>query len=219
MTAARRQERDLDEPMTADEFFAMPDDASGTKYQLINGYLVAMAPVAPIHSLLHAELTFLIGSHLKTSKSLRWLGTKTGIQPVIRHKTNVRSPDLGVSCTPLTLDDKTMRDPILLVEILSPSNEKETEANVWMYATMACVKEVLLVHTKAARIELFKRRPNGQLTEALIADVGQSVRLESIDMDLAVDDLYGATPLAGRRFPLAGRVVRKLKRSKSTYDR
>jgi hypothetical protein len=77
---------------------------------------------------------------------------------------------------------------------------------------MACVEEVLLVHTKGARLELFKRKTNGQLAEAIIADVGQSVNLESIDMDLAVDELYGATPLAGQAF-------KKPKKSKSTNDR
>jgi Uma2 family endonuclease len=201
MTVARRQVTDdLPEPMTADEFFAMPDDGTGTKYQLVNGYLVAMAPVAPIHSLLHAELTILIGNHLKAKKGPCWVGTETGVQPVIRNKTNVRIPDLGVSCTPLTLDDKSMRDPILLIEILSPSNEKETEANIWMYASMVAVQEVLLVHTKGARLELLKRLPNGQLAEAVIADLGQSVLLESIGMELAVDVLYGPTPLASRAF-------------------
>ena len=198
--ASRLLTEELPEPITADEFFAMPDDGSGTKYQLVNGYLEAMAPVAPVHSLLQAELTYLIRLHLKAIESSCWVGTETGIQPVIRNKTNVRIPDLGVSCTPLTLEDKTMQNPILLVEVLSPSNEKETEANLWMYATMACVQEVLLVHTKGARLELFRRRPDGQLAEAIIADVGQSVNLESIGMGLAVDELYGPTPLAGRAF-------------------
>ena len=122
------------------------------------------------------------------------------MQPVIKKNTNVRIPDLGVSCTPLTLEDKSMQNPVLLIEVLSPSNAKATQANLWMYATMACVQEVLLVHTKGARLELFRRRPDGQLAEAIIADVGQSVNLESIGMSLAVDELYGPTPLAGRAF-------------------
>ncbi len=211
MTAVRRQIYDeMPELMTADEFFVMPDD--GKKYQLIDGSLVAMAPAAPIHSLLQAELARLIGNHLAAQNSRCWVGTETGVQPVIKSNTNVRIPDLGVSCTPLTLDDKSMQNPVLLVEILSPSNAKVTEANFWMYATMASVQEVLLVHTKGARLELFRRKPDGQLADALIADVGQSVQLQSIEMDLAVDVLYGPTPLAGRAF-------KRPRKSKSTNDR
>jgi Uma2 family endonuclease len=199
MTAARRQvSDDLPDLMTADEFFAMPDDGTGTRYQLVNGYLVAMAPAAPVHGLLQAELARLIGNHLTAKKGSCWVSAETGVQPVIRNKTNIRIPDLGVSCTPLRLDDKTMRDPVLLIEILSPSNEKQTEANIWMYASMVAVQEVLLVHTKGCRLELFRRRPNGQLADAEIADLGQSVLLGSIGMTLAVDALYGPTPLAGR---------------------
>jgi Uma2 family endonuclease len=92
MTSARRQlTEDLPEPMTAEEFFAMPDDGSGTKYQLVNGYLVAMAPVPPVHSLLHAELTYLIRAHLKAQNSSCWVGTETGVQPIIRN--NHAEPD------------------------------------------------------------------------------------------------------------------------------
>jgi Uma2 family endonuclease len=213
MTAARRKVvDDLPEPMTADEFFDMPDDGTDVKYELVDGYLVAMAPTSPVHSLLQAKLAYLISSHLKTNNSPCWVGTETGVQPVIKKNTNVRIPDLGVSCTPLTLEDKSMQKPVLLIEVLSPSNAKATQANLWMYASMASVQEVLLVHTKGARLELFRRHSDGQLAEAIIADVGQSVRLESIDMDLAVDELYGNTPLAGLAF-------KKPKKSKSTNER
>jgi Uma2 family endonuclease len=200
MTAARRTTIDLPQPMTADEFFEMPDDGTDEKYELIDGYLVAMAPTSPVHSLLQAKLARLIGNHLSGRNSPCWVGTETGVQPVIRKNDNVRIPDLGVSCTPLDLGDKSMQAPILLVEVLSPSNAKSTQANLWMYATMASVAEVLLVHTEGARIELFQRRADGQLADAIIADVGQAVRLDCIGMDLGVDELYHATPLADIAF-------------------
>jgi Uma2 family endonuclease len=213
MTTARRKVIDhLPELMTADEFFDMPDDGTDVKYELVDGYLVAMAPTSPVHSLLQAKLALLVGNHLRASRSPCWIGTETGVQPVIKKNTNVRIPDLGVSCTSLTLEDKSMQNPVLLIEVLSPSNARATQANLWMYATMDSVLEVLLVHTKGARLELYKRRPNGQLADAIIADVGQSVRLDSVEMNLAVDDLYGDTPLAGFAF-------KKTKKSKSANER
>ena len=213
MTAVRRKViDDLPEPITADEFFDMPDDGTDVKYELVDGYLVAMAPTSPVHSLLQAKLAYLMSSHLKTNNSRCWVGTETGVQPVIKKNTNVRIPDLGVSCTPLTLEDKSMQTPVLLIEVLSPSNAKATQANLWMFASMASVQEVLLVHCKGARLELFKRKSDGQLADAIIADVGQSVRLDCIGMDLAVDELYGDTPLAGLAF-------KKPKKTKSTNER
>jgi Uma2 family endonuclease len=213
MTTARRQlTDDLPDLMTADEFFAMPDDGTDVKYELVDGYLVAMAPTSPIHSLLQAKLAYLISSHLRASHSSCWVGTETGVQPVIKKTTNVRIPDLGVSCTPLTLEDRTMQHPVLLIEVLSPSNAKATQANLWMYATMDSVQEVLLVHTKGARLELYQRRPNGQLADAIIANVGQSVRLGCVAMDLAIDELYADTPIAGLE-------IKKTKKSKSVNER
>jgi hypothetical protein len=40
---------------------------------------------------------------------------------------------------------KMLIDPIVLVEILSPSNEAETRANVWAYTTIPTVAEIVLL--------------------------------------------------------------------------
>ncbi len=183
--------------MTADEFFDMPDDGTATKYELVDGYLVAMAPALPIHNQLQATLAYLIRRHLEATRSLCWVGTETGVQPKMQGKFNVKIPDLGVSCTPLSLTDKTMRDPVLLVEILSPSNAKATRASVWLYASIPTVREILLVHTTDAKVELFQRQPDGSwATDASIAVTGNTAHLSCIDMLLAVDELYRGTPLA-----------------------
>jgi Uma2 family endonuclease len=197
MTAsAHRSLGRLPEPMTADEFFAMPDDGKDTKYELVDGYLVAMAPSAPIHGRLQLRLGHLISAHLTNTGSKCWAATEIGVQPLMQGKTNVRIPDLAISCKPLSLDDKAMQEPVLLVEILSPSNVKETRANVWLYANIPSVQEILLVHTTEPKLELFQRQSNGQWPrDALMVTAGGIIPLNCIAMGLAVDDLYVGTPL------------------------
>jgi Uma2 family endonuclease len=194
--AARRSASQLPTPMTADEFFDMPDDGTSTKYELVDGYLVAMAPAAPIHGLLQLRLGHLISGHLSSTKSQCWAATEIGVQPTMQGKTNVRVPDLGISCKPLSLEDKAMQEPVLLVEILSPSNVKETRANVWLYANIRSVREILLVHSTEPKLELFQRQPDGQWpTDAVIGTAGGVVTLACIGMELAVHELYRDTPL------------------------
>jgi Uma2 family endonuclease len=192
MAAARKPKRQL--PMTADEFFEMPDD--GVKYELVDGYLVAMAPTVPIHNMLQARLSYLISRHLDDKKSLYWVGTEPGVQPKMQGNFNVKIPDLGISCTRLTLADKVMRDPVLLAEILSPSNVKETRASVWLYASIPSVREILLVHTTEPKLELFQRQSDGEWPrEAVIVGRGGSVPLACIEFGLSVNELYRDTPL------------------------
>jgi Uma2 family endonuclease len=196
MTAARRQVRHDPPLMTADEFFDMPDDGTGNKYELVDGVLVAMAPPMPTHGRLQIELGFLIRRHLKDTKSRCWIASEIGVQPKLKGKTNVRVPDLGVSCKPQVLSDKAMPEPNLLVEILSPSTEKADEAKVWLYATIPSVQEILLVHSTKLRLELYQRLPDGAWPkDAIIARAGQSITLGCIDMMLSADELYLDIPL------------------------
>ena len=53
-------------------------------------------------------------------------------------------------------------EPILFIEILSPSNEVETWANVWTYASIPSVAEILVVHSTRVAAELLRREANGQ---------------------------------------------------------
>ena len=48
-------------------------------------------------------------------------------------------------------------DPVLLVEILSPSNRAETWTNVWAYTTIPSVREILVLHSLRIRAELLRR--------------------------------------------------------------
>jgi Uma2 family endonuclease len=41
---------------------------------------------------------------------------------------NVRVPDLAVTCSRPEPDDKLLRDPLVVIEILSPSNRADTGA-------------------------------------------------------------------------------------------
>jgi Uma2 family endonuclease len=196
MTATRRQAKQEPTLMTADEFFAMPDDGSPNKYELVDGVLVAMAPTHPTHGRLQAALTMLIGAHLRARKSPCWIATEIGVQPTIKASTNVRVPDLGVSCRPQAPGDKSMPEPALLAEVLSPSTAKADQAKVWLYASMPSVQEILLVHSKKVRLEFYTRLADGSWpSEAQIAVAGQGIHLNCIDMALAVDHLYDGIPM------------------------
>jgi Uma2 family endonuclease len=65
-------------------------------------------------------------------------------------------PDLGVTCASPTRDPM-VPEPVLLIEILSPSNEAETWANIRAYTTIPSVTEILAVHSTRIEAELLRR--------------------------------------------------------------
>jgi Uma2 family endonuclease len=87
-------------------------------------------------------------------------------------------------------------DPVLLVEILSPSNEAETWRNVWAYTTIPTVAEILAVRSTRIEAELLRRLPDGNWPkEAPVFHAGDALTLPSIGFTVAVDALYQTSSL------------------------
>ena len=85
---------------------------------------------------------------------------------------------------------------MLLVEILSPGNERDTWENVWTYATIPSVQEILVVHSTRIRAELLRRSDElawPETPEAIGPD--GILRLESIDFTCPLPELYAETYL------------------------
>jgi Uma2 family endonuclease len=104
--------------MTVEQFLDWcPED--NVRWQLVDGEPQAMAPTRPNHGLLQAEVARLIGNHLVATGRPCSVVDAPGVVPQVRASTNIRIPDLGVTCAPVTAEDKHLREPVLLIEILS----------------------------------------------------------------------------------------------------
>ena len=146
--------------MTLDEFLCWdPGDPTGVPWQLIDGEPVAMAPGSAAHGEIQNELGRLLGNHLLDRRPFRVV-TEPGIVPRARANMNYRIPDLAVTCEPPTRDQMLYR-PVLPIEIMSPSNEAETNANVWAYTTIPSVQEILTLHSTRIEAALLRRDPAG----------------------------------------------------------
>ncbi len=184
--------------MTLAEFFAWnPEDTSVRSWQLIDGEPVAMAPATDAHGALQIELGALLRNHLLARGGPCRVVSEAGVVPRVRSDRNYRVPDLGITCAPPS-SSLMVPEPILLIEILSPSNEVETWANIWAYTTIPTVAEILIVSSTKVEAELLRRRGDGswpETPERIGADA--DLRLESVDFTVALKDIYRTTALAG----------------------
>src|SRR4051794_9575941 len=146
--------------MTVAEFLAWnPQDSD--RWELVDGTPQAMAPAAPRHGAIQNEAGRLIGNRLAELRPASRVITEPGIQPKVRANLNVRVPDLAVTCAEWDPDQRLLHNPVVVVEVLLPSNKADTWANVWSYVTIPSVLEILVLHTAEVRADLLRREAEG----------------------------------------------------------
>lgn len=183
--------------MTVAEFLAWPADPTGATWQLIDGEPVAMAPPSDTHGSIQSEIIGLLRNHLLEHGLPCRMVTTPGIVPRVRADWNVRVPDLAVTCRRNDPRERLTTEPVLVIEILSPSNEAETWSNVWTYTTIPSVQEILVVRSLEIGAELLRRAPDGTWPADFerIASPDGRVRLDSVNAEFDVSAFYRTTEL------------------------
>ncbi|TMJ43804.1 MAG: Uma2 family endonuclease [Alphaproteobacteria bacterium] len=182
--------------MTVDEFLKWDSD-DGFRYELVDGEPRAMAPASTLHGFLQNELGSLIRNHLLEKASGCEVVANPGVVPRLLSEHNVRIPDLAVTCSPLAAGQATLPDPVLVIEILSPSNQAKTWTNVWAYTSILSVQEILVLRADRMVAELLRRPPQGEWPERPMAITAGELVLESIGFRVGLAGLYARTGLGG----------------------
>ena len=180
--------------MTVAEFMEWSAATPG-RWQLMDGEPVAMAPASDTHGSIQAEMVALFRNHLRARGLPCRVVVAPGMVPRLRASKNVRVPDLAVTCQAPSLQRRLMEQPVMAVEILSPSNEDDTWRNVWSYASIPSVRDILVVRSLEIGAEVTSRREDGSWPEDFTTVSGR-MRLASIDAEFDVAEFYATTELA-----------------------
>jgi Uma2 family endonuclease len=181
--------------MTVEEFLDWPGDGSRRKFQLIDGEPRAMAPASITHGVIQANITASLQNHLIGTGCI--VVVEPGIIPRVRSEANMRIPDIAVSCERDNLGLRALAEPILLIEVLSPSNEPETRESVWAYTTLPTVREILLIRSTNIAAELIRREADGTWP-ANSQKIGPEAALvlQSLEFSCPLAAIYEGTHLA-----------------------
>jgi Uma2 family endonuclease len=183
--------------MDVAEFLAW--DAPGPyRWQLVEGEPQAMAPASRTHGAIQGELGRLIGNHLVAQGGDCTVVPHGGTIPRVRADVNFRIPDITVTCTDYQEEEYDISEPVLLVEILSPTNKSETWSNVWTYTTIPSVREILIVDSVRIRAHLLRRDAQGNWPERAAVIEDGVLELTSIDFQVPLVAVYRGTRLARR---------------------
>jgi Uma2 family endonuclease len=186
--------------MTVTDFQAwQPEEHPQRRWQLVDGEPVCMAPASENHGRIQAEAVFLLTAHLRERRPGCDVGVAPGVVPRVRSANNHRIPDLGVTCSPPS-GGQVVTDPVLLIEILSPSNVALTRENVWAYSTIPSVADILLLGSVRVEAELLRRGRDGSWPEAAaFLGAEDDLELASIGFRTPLRSFYRTTDLLARR--------------------
>jgi Uma2 family endonuclease len=192
MTAQRKLP---EAPMTLDEFFVWDGGGHVGKLELVDGMVRAMAPASATHSIIQLNIAAAIKAHLRGSKCR--VGTEAPIIPPMARRINARVPDIAVTCAPIS-DSPVFEDPVLIVEVLSPSNEAETWESIHALAGLVSLKEILIVQSTSVYAEVYSRAADGAWPREPTVVVGSGIIvLASMGCELSMAEVYAGTHLVG----------------------
>ena len=173
--------------MTLAEFLRW-EDGTDTRYELLGGCPVAMAPPAIAHGILALRLGARIDAALR-SRSPCFGQSEAGIARPDRNDTCYIA-DLAVTCTPPERGQQLLQDPLLIVEILSPGTAlHDRQTKISDYRRIPSVQEILLIDSTSIFAEVLRREGDRWMTEILRGPQA-TLSLASIGLTAAISELY-----------------------------
>ncbi len=179
-------------PMTLDEFLQW-DDGTETHYELIGGFPVAMAPPAEVHRILAMRL----GSRIDTALAGRRPCNAQIEAGVIRpDRTDTYFvADIAATCEGNEVGRQAIKDPFLIVEILSPSTERHDRSiKLLVYRQILTVQEILFIASDGFYADLHRRSGAQWITE-ILRGANARLALTSVGIETAMCDLYDGIAL------------------------
>jgi Uma2 family endonuclease len=175
--------------MTADEFLAWAmERPKGERYELVAGEVVAMAPERLAHAQVKYRITRAFDDALR-ARGLPCEALPDGIAVQI-DETTVYEPDALARCGPdLPNDTVTLVDPVIVVEVLSPSSRAhDTGAKLADYFRLASVRHYLIVDT-ARQTVLHHRCEDGDRLQTLVLCAG-ALELDPFGIRVTIETFF-----------------------------
>ena len=172
--------------LTYSEYLAY-EQASPKKHEFINGQAYAMAGASEDHNVISSNLVACIRPRLRGSDCRVF---SSDMKLTIAAADNATYyPDVMVVCDRIDNDPYVKQKPCLLIEVLSPSTAMlDRREKLFNYQKLESLQEYVLVSQSEIKVELYRRDPEGWLVQSL--SMGESLQLQSIDLAIALSDIY-----------------------------
>jgi Uma2 family endonuclease len=173
------------------ETYLVFERASDEKHEYLGGSIYAMAGASARHNQILGNALASLHSQLRDRpcivypSDMRVKVSRTGLYTY---------PDLSVVCGESRFEDDhedTLLNPILIVEVLSPSTESYDRGKKFQqYRSLESLQEYLLISQDGYHVEQYVRQADDRWLLADVTDLDSALNLPSIACTLALADVY-----------------------------
>ena len=154
-----------------------------TKHELINGAVHAMAGASANHATIAFNIALKMGNYLENTPCRIFVADMK-----VKVGSNLFYPDVLVDCEFDESQTYFTDSPVIIVEVLSKSTRRIDESTKLIsYINIPSLKEYVLIEQDYVDIQVI-RRSEGWLPRHYF--LGDEITFESIDLSLAVEDIY-----------------------------
>ena len=180
---------------TQEEYLAF-ERQSLEKHEYYQGEIFDMAGAGFNHNKLLMNFTVETGSFLK-GKPCDVFGSDFRVH--IPSNTLYTYPDALIVCGKAELLDEefdTVLNPVVLVEILSPSTESYNRGKKFMlYRSIETLQEYILINSTSIKVEHFIKQTNGSWHSKEYNSLSDTFLIESISYRFPLHELYDGVEL------------------------
>lgn len=164
------------------------------RYQLVDGEVRAMAGGSRAHDLVAVNLVAALRAALRRAGCDVHGSNLKVVSPVGM----VTYPDLFVRCGALADEATECADPVVIIEVLSPSTRGEDLVRKrWGYQAIPSLAHLVYVDATQVKVEVATRGSDGTWHSQFLADRGDTLRLEAISAELPLAAIYAGTRAGG----------------------
>ncbi len=173
--------------MTSDEFLTWAEAQEG-QWELFDGVPMMMAPERVLHGDTKGE------AYVALREAVRRAGLPCRVHPdgvAVRMSAKATyQPDASISCGPRpAIDALAIDDPIIVVEVLSPSTAAIDHGRKFSgYFSLASVEHYLILDPER-RVVIHHKRGRGDAIETRVLSSG-AIRLDPPGFEVAVEAMF-----------------------------
>jgi Uma2 family endonuclease len=179
-----------DRPKTLEEFRAWHERQPDV-WEFIDGVPKLMAPGSMAHTLIESN------THAALAQAVQGTGCRALVDgAIIEIEGSSLIPDVVVTCRELDFTTPRIDDPIIIVEVLSPSNEKDDVGRkLALYLKLPSLRHYLVIHQDRRLIVHHQRRDD--LESAFLTTIAppDPLRLDPPDIEIALATIYEGVPI------------------------
>jgi Uma2 family endonuclease len=180
-----------DRPTTLDEFRAW-HERQPEVWEFINGVPKLMAPGSMAHTVIKGN------AYAAFALALRGTACRALVDgAIVEVDGSSLIPDVVVTCSPLDFTTPRIDQPILIVEVLSPSNQgDDTGRKLALYLKIPSLRHYLVIEQERRQIVHHERRDD--LGGAFLTNIAppDPLRLDPPGIELALAEVYDGVTLA-----------------------